>query len=226
MMLAMAAPGWAQRSGARGAGIGARGGVGFRSPSLTIRVAPRPNGILGAPLNPVFTPVHGVPGLGFNYQHLLAVGAAQRRGFDNGRERGAFITPIFWGGWPYFFPYDYSYLDANPYDSAPQAYAAPVQSGQPIVIQVPQTLPPPTDESAPSASYSPQRDSTIPDLQHLVLVKHDGQMLQAVAFIVSGDQVTYVTPEGMRRSFPLADLDKDATREMNEANGNTVSLPG
>ena len=56
------------------------------------------------------------------------------------------------------------------------------------------------------------------------LVRRDGRILFASAFSVSGAQVTYVTPEGIRHSVPMAEMDPDATQQMNEARGTTVQL--
>jgi hypothetical protein len=61
--------------------------------------------------------------------------------------------------------------------------------------------------------------------RQLILVRRDGQILQTVAFMASGDRLTYITSNGTRRSFPIAELDKDATRQMNDASGTTVALP-
>ena len=46
----------------------------------------------------------------------------------------------------------------------------------------------------------------------------------ASAFSIVGDQLRYVTPEGIRHSVPMAEMDPDATQQMNEARGTTVQL--
>jgi hypothetical protein len=43
-------------------------------------------------------------------------------------------------------------------------------------------------------------------------------------FSVTGTQVQYVTPEGIRHTLPLAELDTSATQEMNEARGTTLQF--
>jgi len=85
----------------------------------------------------------------------------------------------------------------------------------------PGTVPPP--ESAPSAAAP--ASIAPPELGQLILVRRDGKVLLAVAFTVRNGELTYVTTEGARRSFPLSELDKEATRQMNDANGTSVSLP-
>jgi hypothetical protein len=56
-------------------------------------------------------------------------------------------------------------------------------------------------------------------------MRRDGQVILAVAFSVSKDRLTYITKDGNRRFFPYAQLDVDATQQMNEAAGTTVILP-
>jgi hypothetical protein len=36
--------------------------------------------------------------------------------------------------------------------------------------------------------------------------------------------VQYITPEGIRRTLAISDLDTDATQQMNEARGTTVQI--
>ncbi len=40
----------------------------------------------------------------------------------------------------------------------------------------------------------------------------------------SGTQLQYVTPEGIRHTLAMSDLDAGATQEMNEARGTTVQI--
>lgn len=63
------------------------------------------------------------------------------------------------------------------------------------------------------------------DVGEFVLVRRDGRLLFAVAFSAEGDQLIYITREGVRRSLPLAELDIEATRRMNEERGTTLRLP-
>jgi hypothetical protein len=55
-------------------------------------------------------------------------------------------------------------------------------------------------------------------------VQRAGRILLASAFIVSGDQLQYVTPEGIRHTVSVAELDTEATRKMNEVLGTAVDL--
>lgn len=160
-----------------------------------------------------FPPTNGVPGLGFDFPHLAVVSA----GFP-GRFRFAnrgffpFVTPIFFGPTPYY-PFEMPYFGAGQ---------------QPIIIVVPsqpQPAAPPPVEPAPAAASPQNPPPPPPELGQLILVRRDGQVLLAIAFSVRNAQLTYITNEGTRRSFPVSELDKDATRQMNEANGTSVALP-
>lgn len=200
-----------------------------RSFSAPVRGTPRPGRAGGfrrgflpptvaTPLNPSFVPINGVPGLGFDFPHLAAVS----RGF---RQRFVFINN---GFFPFFTPIFFDPLPLyNPSEAGIADYYS--EGGQqPIFImtQPPQPNVPPPAEPAPRPSAAPQAPPPPPpELGQLILVRGDGQILLAVAFTVRNGQLTYITNEGTRRSFPVSELDKDATRQMNDANGTTVSLP-
>src|ERR1041385_1918329 len=81
-----------------------RGSARVHSPST--RMPPR----VATPTNPNFAPITktpgAVPGLGFSYDHLAAVSRPSQTQRRNGR-RTQFLTPIFDGGVPFFFPLDY-----------------------------------------------------------------------------------------------------------------------
>src|SRR5271165_6580498 len=78
IVFAAAVPGWTQvRAG--GAAIRASGHVGGARPISHAA------GRIATPLNPNFAPIYGVPGNGFDYEHLVAVGGS------TGRRRGATI---------------------------------------------------------------------------------------------------------------------------------------
>ena len=172
-------------------------------------------GHVATPLNPNFTPLHGVPGLGFDYEHLAAV-SGNRQGNRNFRNRSGrnFITPIFDWGVPYYYTFD----TGEPYDDS-------AGLAQPPSVMVP-AIPDSTEEAAapyPAVPSMPQAPP--PELGQLILVLRNGQVVVAVAFTTSNGRLTYITRDGLRRSFPVAELDKDATLQMNDVNGTSVSLP-
>jgi hypothetical protein len=207
-----------------GAGRGLAGhprGTGTRPGAFRGGFAPP---LVGTPLNPNFAPLRGVPGLGFDFPHLAAIQGPSRGRFGRGdRDRGGFFTPLFFdGGWPYY-PYDNGY----PYDTAsPEDYTGAAQ--QPPIFVVPQPQPNTSApaEAAPRQAATPQAPPPPPpELGQLILVRSDGEVLLAVAFTVRNGQLTYITNEGTKRSFPVSELDKQATQQMNDANGTSVSLP-
>ncbi len=223
--------------GARGTGGLARASSGasrgFAAGRRIIGTAPgifRPglnHPLVGTPLNPNFAPIWGWPGLGFNAQHPGAIGHP----FLNRFGRGRGLVPFY----PYFAPlfdtlpldYDSDYGgDEYPYGYDNQ-YPASSSAVPDYYTQQPQFMIPQPGrapaESEPSAALSARVPP--PELGQLILVRRDGKVLLAVAFTVRNGDLTYVTTEGARRSFPVSELDKEATRQMNDANGTSVSLP-
>jgi len=172
--------------------------------------------VVAAPLNPNFASLDGVPGLGFDFPHLAAVS----RGFQ---ERFLFINN---GFLPFFTPIFFDPLSLSYPAEIPDYYAEGER--QPIFVMTPPPQPQPATplaEAAPRATTPQAPPPPPPELGQLILVRNDGQVLLAVAFTVRNGQLTYITNQGTRRSFPVSELDKDATRQMNDANGTSVSLP-
>jgi hypothetical protein len=161
----------------------------------------------------------GVPGLGFDYVHLAAVSGNFRfnppglgRGSHHHRD---FVTPVFFGGFPYYSDYpDYPQEPQQPQIIVIQqpAPAVTVQQAAPAAETY-------TDTTAPAPPPAPVRE-----VGELILVRRDGRVLFASVFSVTGTQVQYVTPEGVRHTLPLAELDTVATQEMNEARGTTLQF--
>ncbi len=172
--------------------------------------------VVATPLNPNFAPLDGVPGLGFDFPHLAAVS----RGFQ---QRFLFINN---GFSPFFAPIFFDPLSLSYPAEIPDYYAEGER--QPIFVMPPPPQPQPATppaEAAPRATTPQVPPPPPPELGQLILVRSDGQVLLAVAFTVRNGQLTYITNQGTRRSFPVSELDKDATRQMNDANGTSVSLP-
>jgi hypothetical protein len=224
LVVAISASGQGRGSGARGFSRSGRGLVApGRSIGGTASRGFRPGfavpPLVGSPLQPNFAPIRGVPGLAFDRQHPGATARPFRDRF--GREhRGLFP---FFPYYPLFFdslPLDYSPYDTeSPYNSAvPDYYTEGAQQPQ---FLIPQPLPQPQASVAALQTPAPPP----PELGQLILVRRDGQVLLAVAFTVRNGQLTYITNEGARHTFPVGELDEVATREMNDANGTSVSLP-
>lgn len=134
------------------------------------------------------------------------------------RGRQTVVTPIFIGGYPYYYPGDY-YTDDLDY-----AQPLPVDSQQPATVDAgSQDVAPDYEAPAPEA-IAPAPPAPVRDIGDFILVRRNGQLIFASAFSVIGDQLRYVTPEGIRRSISMSDVDTDATQQMNEARGTTVQL--
>jgi len=172
-----------------------------------------------------FAGENGVPGLGFDYPHLAAVGGNSRGnppGFGSGMRHhrdfgGNFGAGILFGGFPY-------YSDFSDYQQESQQPQQP----QVIVIQQPVPAAPveaaPAREAIPEAAQPAAPPAPVREVGEFILVRRDGRVLFASVFSVTGSQVQYVTPEGIRRVLPLSELDTAATQEMNEARGTTLQF--
>jgi hypothetical protein len=205
LLIAFAFPGWGQSRG------GARR-IGGMSRAPMVRVVPRtarPQIVprVTRPLNSNFASLNGVRGLGFGYTRPAAIRMTRDRFGRLHRVR------VFFGaGYPGYYPYDYGY-DEVPYDDTTQQSVLQ----QPTYVEQPAPAP---SEDAVSAPEAP-----VPDVGQFVLVRKDGQVVLAAAFTISGDRLTYITPDGARHSFLVAELNKENTRQMNDSNGTTVTLP-
>ncbi len=155
-----------------------------------------------------------VPGLGFDFVHFAAVHPHFQATHSHRQ-----ITPIIPIGFPFF---------SEP--AAPQIIVMP----QPpvVVLQQPGVM----ENAGESTGHVRAADATeimVParavepsrDVGEFVLVRRDGRLVFAVAFSAEGGQLIYITREGVRRSLPLAELDIEATRRMNEERGTTLHLP-
>jgi hypothetical protein len=175
-----------------------------------------------------FDGASGVPGLGFDFPHLAAIGGGlsnnhfSRSGHNGRRGQGSFV-PILFGGYPYY----YDDLGSD----QPEQQAVPESQPQPQIVVIQQPVPAQqsaysgSDAGNLSASVSaPQADAPIRDVGDFILVRRDGRILFASIFSVDGAQLKYVTPEGIRHTLAISDLDADATQQMNEARGTTVQI--
>jgi len=197
-----------------------------RSFSGSARGAARGNGSrrgfippVATPLNPSFAPINGVPGLGFDFPHLAAVNRGSGRFGSFGFRGGfpSFFTPIFFDPLPLYYPFE---------TETPDYYTAGAQGPQFLTPSPQQPIAPAPAQMAPREPATPPAPpQPPPELGQLILVRKDGQILLAVAFTVRNGQLTYISNDGTRRSFLVSELDKDATRQMNDANGTSVSLP-
>jgi hypothetical protein len=202
-------------------------GVGSTRRASVIQVSPNhlitPNSVF-LPSSTLLADQLSVPGLGFDYVHLAAISRGLQfntRSFRDERrfQDSGFITPVFFGGYPYY-PEEGDY--------------APPQQQQPQVIVIQQPVP--MQQAAPSAPDSSNSNNgaaappssvapaPVRDVGEFVLVRRDGKILFATVYSIVGSDLRYVTPEGIRRTLPMAELDADATRAMNEARGTSLQF--
>ncbi len=168
-----------------------------------------------------FSSANGVPGLGFDYPHFAAISGSLQNNRSFGSRRGGHrqqnsFVPVLFDGYPY-------YSDASDYDQ-------PQPQSQPQVIVIQQPVPEVSTQQdvalgdVAASPAAPPATTPVRDVGEFVLVRRDGRILFASIFSVVGSQLLYVTPEGIRHTLPLTDLDADATQEMNEARGTSVKL--
>jgi len=185
--------------------------------------------------NPEFL---GVPGLGFDFPHLAAISGKIHfnPAFEQNRfgVNGGSFAPIFWSDIPGYS----DFVDStNIQPAQPEIQQQGQQNPQIIIIQQPTPFAreqlPGRDQQAASNFQAPYTAPTIAspaevppirDVGEFIFVRRDGRMLFAAAFFVSGGVLQFVTPEGVRRTVPVTELDAEATRKMNEALGTTVDL--
>lgn len=151
----------------------------------------------------------GVPGLGFDYAHYVAVHPnAGRYLFGGG------VVPFVGGG--IYIPYPI-YLD-NGATAEPPAESTQAEVEQPAEDTAARP------EALPLWSHAHSNAPTEPDSEY-VFVRRDGTVFFAVAFTFDSTDLRYVTQDGLRRSVPLASLDLAATQQFNEQRGLSPRLP-
>jgi hypothetical protein len=171
---------------------------------------------LGELLNPV-------PGLGFDFTHLAAINSnlAVQAIIDPLTQhqlalalRLPRVQPVaFWGFGGY-----------GGYAESP-VYVQPAQP-QIIVLQqpVPQAAPATEVAPAPSPEAAAQPAPPLPDIGQFLLVERDGQVIHAVAFSIVGNQVVYITADGLRHTIALEQIDQRLTEQRNAERGTMLHL--
>jgi hypothetical protein len=167
-----------------------------------------------------------VPGLGFDYAHLAAISRGlgfNTRSFRDGRQfvDSGFITPVFFGGYPYY-PDEADY--APPQQQQPQVIVIQQPVPMTVMQQAAPSVPGDSNNNGAAAPPSSVAPAPVREVGEFVLVRRDGKILFASMYSIIGSDLRYVTPEGIRRTLPIAELDADATRAMNEARGTTLQF--
>lgn len=214
----------AVRAGAQG---GARAGTpiaGARTSGRVIRGGNRTNfggnranfGSNGTGFNG--TNFQDVPGLGFDYPHLAAVGG-NRRG-RGGRFDGA---PFGFGGFLLDSP---GFIEQAPGVDDSGVAGDEVASDPPSgdgtdVAAAPPRARAPREPVQPEAAPAPPQD-----VEQYVLVRQDGGVVFAVAYTwQQNGTLRYITPDGLRHSIKRDALDLNATQQFNEQRGLNFQAP-
>lgn len=161
-----------------------------------------------------------VPGNGFDYSHFFATHPNWGSSILTAgvivpfSDSGGFYVPV-----PYYYPPQVAQEEEQgpppPGNYAPDQYQGQNQSNN-AQNQVAAQQP-----SAPSPAYSAPSEP----VYEYVFVKRDSTKIFAVAYLLTKDNLQYVTKEGLRRTLPLTALDFEATQKSNEERGNTITLP-
>lgn len=125
-----------------------------------------------------------------------------------------FVGPFLGVGYPGFFDEPgFTYPD----DSGYAANGDSGGGGDAYASAAPDTV-------AGVAASGAAVDNTLSGTSGLILARTDGGIVMPEAFTITGDRVVYVTHEGARLSFPASELDRETTKKMNEANGNSIGF--
>jgi hypothetical protein len=230
---------FAQRAGGMGGGGGVRAGAPVAAARVSAPAAAHPVNHVAVATHPAarvrtsspnravsLNPNFGnstfisnnVPGLGFDYPHLAAVGPKNGQLGRNFRFRQT--VPFGFGGFLISTPEIYvdnpqavaeaqeTAAEQGDADAQAQFEAAQMQAYRAGQQSVAQHAAPP--EPAPE----PPADST-----SYVFVMRNGGVVFAVAYSWDNGTLRYVTPEGQRKSLAADSLDMDATTQFNESRG-------
>lgn len=198
------------------------------SGSLMIRPLPRPSGSVRATNSGRRVQSQDVPGLGFDYAHLAAVGGGRGRGHRPGRNfRRPYVAyfPFFGGGYymPIFDDYD-DYYDDSGNAGASDQYADTIGPDD----YYPPGPPPPrysADQNYPPAPIPAAEPVPARPADEYVFVRRDGTLFFAIAYSWDKGTLSYVTGDGVRRSVAGSALDLVATQQFNEQRGLRFSSP-
>jgi len=191
---------------------------------------------------PIFFPddlnFQAVPGLGFDYPHLAAISGnfPFNPPFEN---NGIRINDNSFA--PIFFTENAGFSDFIDPEVIQQVERQFQQQGQqqPQIIVIQQPAPvvgaqpsSPVQQasvnSAVASTTSPSASAAtavpVREVGEFILIRRDGRVLFASMFYVSGGQLHYVTPEGVRHTVPVTELDSNATHQMNDALGSPIQI--
>jgi hypothetical protein len=131
------------------------------------------------------------------------------------------------GGYPRGAGYGYGYGFGG------YGYAAPYPDAPPIVNSVvllphppaPAAPPEPIHSSIQNVRSDPGQSTGDAPLTFFVIVLKNGSRLTASAVWVQGNDARYIDGDGQGHRVPLADVDRTATRELNQTRNLNLRLP-
>jgi hypothetical protein len=171
--------------------------------------------------------LHRAPGLSSNYYGLSVFNQDPRSNaaIDPVTERRLAVAerrhrnPPRFAGTIFYLSGGGSY--AGPDGSAPaDSTAADQVAQQPQDVGNQET--PPVEQAAEEPT--PDRTEEPEDVGQFILVLQNGTQLEAVAFTRMKDRIVYITADGSRRTIAAADLNSDATVQINEERGTPLQL--
>jgi hypothetical protein len=124
----------------------------------------------------------------------------------------------------YVYGFD-GYGYAAPYPNAPRFVVLVPQPVVPAAPPAPPTPPEPIHSSIQNVKgYPKQNPSTAPPA-FFIIVLNNGSRLTASAVSVQGNGARYMDGDGQVHRVPLADVDRTATRALNQTNHLNLRLP-
>ncbi len=130
-----------------------------------------------------------------------------------------------YGGFPRGDGYGYGfdgYGYAAPYPNAPRVV---VLVQQPVVPAAPPAPPEPIHSSIQNVKGYPKQNPSSAPPAFFIIVLNNGSRLTASAVWVQGNDARYMDGDGQVHRVPLADVDRTATRELNQTNHLNLRLP-
>jgi hypothetical protein len=132
------------------------------------------------------------------------------------------------GGFPRGVGYGYGfggYGYAAPYPDAPPFVNNVVLVQQPAVPIAPPAPPEPIHSSIQNVKGDPEQDASGASAAFFIIVLKNGSRPTASAVWVQGNDARYIDADGQGRRVPLADVDRTATRELNQTHHLNLRLP-
>jgi hypothetical protein len=137
------------------------------------------------------------------------------------------------GGYPRGSGYGYGSAYGYGYGFGGYGYAAPYPDTPPVVNSVvllpqppaPPAPPEPIHSSIQNVKSDPGQSTGDAPPAFFVIVLKNGSRLTASAVWVQGNDARYIDSEGQGHRVPLADVDRTATRELNQTNHLNLRLP-